>query len=77
MAPRRLSGPVQRGAIKVLLEMGVASTSDIMPYTHATQLNAQYRSRSLCNIHLRRTRRSSSATDPRCSRSHTPSRETG
>jgi hypothetical protein len=50
MAPRRLSGPVQRGAIKVLLEMGVASTSDIMPYTHATQLNAQYRSRSLRRV---------------------------
>src|SRR5262249_55278955 len=29
-----------------------------------------------CNIPRRRPRRSSSATDPRCSRSHTPTRET-
>jgi hypothetical protein len=50
MAPRRLSGPVQRGAIRVLLEMGTASTTDIMPITHPRQLNAQYRSRSLRRV---------------------------
>src|SRR5262249_4717214 len=31
MAPRKFSGPIQRGAIRVLRDMEVASTSDIMP----------------------------------------------
>jgi hypothetical protein len=34
MAPRKFSGPIQRGAIRVLRDMEVASTSDIMPITH-------------------------------------------
>jgi hypothetical protein len=46
MAPRRLSGPVQRGAIQVLRDMGVASTSDIMARTHSRLGNVQHASRS-------------------------------
>jgi hypothetical protein len=31
MAPRKFSGPIQQGAIRVLRDMEVASTSDFMP----------------------------------------------
>ena len=50
MAPRKFSGPIQRGAIRVLRDMEVASTSDIMPITHPQQLNPQHRSRSLRRV---------------------------
>jgi hypothetical protein len=50
MAPRKFSGPIQRGAIRVLREMEVASTSDIMPITHPRQHNPQHRSRSLRRV---------------------------
>ena len=50
MAPRKFSGPIQRGAIRVLRDMGVASTSDIMPITHPRQHNPQHRSRSLRRV---------------------------
>src|SRR5215475_11436576 len=47
MAPRKFSGPIQQGAIRVLRDMEVASTSDIMPITHPRQHNPQQRSKSL------------------------------
>ena len=50
MAPRKFSGPIQRGAIRVLQDRGVASTSDIMPITHPRQHNPQHRSRSLRRV---------------------------
>ena len=50
MAPRKFSGPIQQGAIRVLRDMEVASTSDIMPITHPRQHNPQYRSRSLRRV---------------------------
>src|SRR5215510_6382331 len=50
MAPRKFSGPIQRGAIRVLRDMEVASTSDIMPITHPRQHNPQHRSRSLRRV---------------------------
>jgi len=50
MAPRKFSGPIQQGAIRVLRDMEVASTSDIMPITHPQQLNPQHRSRSLRGV---------------------------
>src|SRR5262249_56163049 len=50
MAPRKFSGPIQRGAIRVLRDMEVASTSDIMPTTHPRQHNPQHRSRSLRRV---------------------------
>src|SRR5215510_7966755 len=50
MAPRKFSGPIQQGAIRVLRDMKVASTSDIMPTTHPRQHNPQYRSRSLRRV---------------------------
>ena len=50
MAPRRFSGPIQQGAIRVLRDMEVASTSDIMPITHPRQHNPQHRSRSLRRV---------------------------
>jgi len=50
MAPRKFSGPIQQGAIRVLRDMEVASTSDIMPITHPQQLNPRHRSRSLRRV---------------------------
>ena len=50
MAPRKFSGPIQQGAIRVLRDMEVASTSDIMPVTHPRQHNPQHRSRSLRRV---------------------------
>jgi len=50
MAPRKFSGPIQQGAIRVLRDMEVASTSDIMPITHPRQHNPQHRSRSLRRV---------------------------
>ena len=50
MAPRKFSGPIQQGAIRVLRDMEVASTSDIMPTTHPRQHNPQHRSRSLRRV---------------------------
>jgi len=50
MAPRKFSGPIQRGAIRVLRDMEVASTSDIMPITHPRQHNPQHRSKSLHRV---------------------------
>jgi len=47
MAPRRLSGPVQRAALSVLRDRHVVSSSEIMAVSHPRQLNSQYRSRSL------------------------------
>ena len=40
----------KRGAIRVLRDIEVASTSDIMPITHPQQLNPQHRSRSLRRV---------------------------
>jgi hypothetical protein len=39
MAPRKFSRPIQQGAIRVLRDLEVASTSDIMPITHPRQHN--------------------------------------
>src|SRR5262245_50729918 len=50
MAPRKFSGPIQQGAIRVLRDLEVASTSEIMPITHPRQHNPQYRSRSLRRV---------------------------
>jgi hypothetical protein len=50
MAPRRLSGPVQRAALQILRDRDVVSTSEIMAVTHPRQLNPQYRSRSLRRV---------------------------
>jgi len=45
MAPRRLSGPVQRAALQMLRDKEIVSTSEIMAITDPKeQTNTQYRS---------------------------------
>src|SRR5262245_33008286 len=75
MAPRKFSGPIQQGAIRVLRDMEVASTSDIMPITHPRQHNPPNiapevcagcwtRSQSESDVPAVRGRRSSGGSSP-------------
>ena len=70
MAPRKFSGPIQQGAIRVRRDLEVASTSDIMPITHPRQHNPQHRSRSLRRVGSCRSgqARASSSTLRACPR---------